>query len=103
MEQFIVNKYGKEVGTMIFALAENMFAMSEQFGRSFGITPEARMAVLSYAVKLNRDTILQNTVDDTLEIMMQIQGEQNEDFRKEIEEKENDGDGPDLDFTKDLD
>ena len=100
MEEFIVKKYGKEVGTMIFALAENMFAMSEQFGRSFGMTPEARMAVLSYAVKLNRDTILQNTVDDTLEIMMQIQGERAE--IEEINPEDDHGDGPDLDFTKDL-
>jgi hypothetical protein len=100
MEQFIVNKYGKEVGTMIFALAENMLAMSEQFGRSFGLTPEARMAVLSYAVKLNRDVILQNMHDDTLEIMMQIQGETNEDFK--TDKNENESEGPDLDFTKDM-
>lgn len=108
MEKYIIEKFGKEVGSMICLLGRNYYAIGEQFGLSFGISEEARIAALSYSVKLIREQYLQNRDDESLEILSQISDdkiniETNEEMlKKEIEEQDDDDEHPDLDFTKGL-
>lgn len=98
MEKYIVNKFGKDIAQMIFTLGENYLGLSEQLGSSFGMSAEARMTALTYALKLNRDIVINKQKNEVLDMLMQIQGNEP---GAEIPD-EDDEDEEDLDFTKGL-